>query len=176
MAVVRHPAHPTRGTTTGHVGTGDSPVQPSASSAAVFATASRRRDDQLRQPKRRKPLNDLYGFQTHGNDLADKTNDVLRIIRPVGIIRDAATLVSGHLILVNDPFKSRPVSKPIFESLRWNTTKRQKLVVNDRSLAPCSGAFSNPAHVGTGDSPVQPSASPAATSDSGRNDLVKVFL
>src|SRR5437867_4358998 len=143
MAVARHSAHPTNvGTTTAHVGTGDSPVQPSASSAAVFVLSGWG-NDQIRQTQRRKSLDDLHGFQTDGNDLANQANNVLRIIVPVGIIRDAAALVSGDLILVDYPFKSRPVPEPVFVSLRWNTTKSQKLVVNDRSLVLAQAHFGN---------------------------------
>jgi hypothetical protein len=45
------------------------------------------------QAKGRKRLDNLYGFEAYGDDLADQAKNVLRIVGAVGVVSDAATLV-----------------------------------------------------------------------------------
>ena len=50
--------------------------------------------------------------------MADKAHNVLRVIRSIWIIYNAAALVGFDLILVNDPFKSRAITQAVFKDLR----------------------------------------------------------
>jgi hypothetical protein len=52
----------------------------------------------------REVFNDLSGFETDGDDLPYQTQNILRVIVPIGIVGDAAAFVGGDLILIDDPF------------------------------------------------------------------------
>ena len=66
--------------------------------------------------------------------MADEPENVLRIIGPVGIVRDAAALVSRDLILVDDPFERRTIAEAVFERFSRDTAEGEELVVDERGF------------------------------------------
>jgi hypothetical protein len=42
----------------------------------------------------------FHRFQTHGDDLADETDDIFFVIHAVGVAGDVSLLVAGHAVLV----------------------------------------------------------------------------
>jgi hypothetical protein len=54
------------------------------------------------------------GFEADGYNLADKSDDVLGIVRAVGVIYDAGAFVGGDAILIDDPFEGASVAEAVF--------------------------------------------------------------
>ena len=50
-----------------------------------------------------------------GHYLTNQPHDVLRIIRAVGIVGDAAAFVGADLILIDDPFERGAIAQPILK-------------------------------------------------------------
>ena len=61
----------------------------------------------------REVFNDLSGFETDGDDLPYQTQNILRVIVPIGIVGDAAAFVGGDLILIDDPFEGGTVAEAV---------------------------------------------------------------
>ena len=55
-------------------------------------------------------LNCFHRFQAHRHHLANQANDVLRIIKLIGVVDDAAALVGAHAMTVNEPVQGRTIS------------------------------------------------------------------
>jgi len=72
----------------------------------------------------RQAIDDLHRLDADPDHLADQTNDIFRVLGAVGIGADAAALVLGDLLLVDNPIKSTSVAEAVFEHLRWNAGER----------------------------------------------------
>jgi hypothetical protein len=51
-----------------------------------------------------------YRLDAYADHLADEPDDVFLVVGPVGIGADAAALVLGHLVLVDDPIQGAAVT------------------------------------------------------------------
>ena len=60
---------------------------------------------------------DLDSFEADGDDLGDEAEDVLGLVRAVGVVGDAAAFVGADLILVNDLIEGGVVAETVFASL-----------------------------------------------------------
>lgn len=54
------------------------------------------------------------GFEADGDDLADEANDVLGIVRAVGVVDDAGAFVGGDAVLVDHPFEGAAIAEAVF--------------------------------------------------------------
>lgn len=50
-------------------------------------------------------------FQADGDDLADEADDVLGVVRAVGIVDDAGAHVGGDAVLIDDPFEGAAIAE-----------------------------------------------------------------
>ena len=80
--------------------------------------------------KHRQSLHNPNRLQTDCDHLPNQLNDVLRIVRTVRIVDDAASFVRLDAILVYHPFQRRPIPKPIFKRLRGYSVEGQEIVVH----------------------------------------------
>ena len=51
------------------------------------------------------------------------------IIRPVGVVGDAAAAISLDLVLVDDPIERGAVAEAIVEDCRWDAAEGEEVVV-----------------------------------------------
>jgi hypothetical protein len=73
--------------------------------------------------------------RTHRYSLADQTGNILRIVFAIRVVRYAAALVGGDLILIDDPFEGGAIAEAVFISFGRDAAKREELVVDERSLS-----------------------------------------
>src|SRR6478735_484890 len=76
--------------------------------------------DELGRELLRQGGDDLHRLEADADHLADKANDVLGVVGPVGVGTDAAAGVLGDAVLVDDPLQGAAVAEPIVEHLRRN--------------------------------------------------------
>lgn len=66
--------------------------------------------------------------------LSDKMPNVFRIVRTVRVVEHFAALVDFDTVLVDNPFDSTTVAKPIVVGFERDSTKRKEIVVFDALL------------------------------------------
>ena len=83
----------------------------------------------MSNPQLRQPFQNLYRLQTHANDLADQAHDILWILGAVGVVGDAAALVSLDAVLVDHPFEGGAVAKAVVEHFAGDAIQGEEAVV-----------------------------------------------
>ena len=107
-----------------------------ARSLVIKDAASRNSSrEALSHPQLRQPLHNPHRLQTHTDLLPYQPHNILRIIPPVRIVHDPAALIGLDAVLVNDPFKRRPVAEAEVEGLGGDAVQRQKVIVAIRVLS-----------------------------------------
>ena len=82
----------------------------------------------------RQSFNQLDGFQTDGDDLANQFDDVLRVVWAVGVVGDAASIVGFDLVLIDNPIQSRAIAQAVVKRFWWDASQGEKIIVADLSL------------------------------------------
>ena len=79
-------------------------------------------------------LHDIHRLQADCDHLADEAHDVLRVIRAVRIVDNAAALVGADLVLIDDPVQGRTIAQAVFEDFGRNPAESQEIVVDKLRL------------------------------------------
>ena len=74
-------------------------------------------------------VDEADGFEGDVGDLTDEAEDVLGIVGTVGVVGDSGTLVSGDLVLVDDPFKGAAIAEAVFEGVWGDAAEGEEGVV-----------------------------------------------
>jgi hypothetical protein len=88
----------------------------------------------LAHAQRRERADDARRFEADRDDLANQAEDIGWIVSAVGVVGDAAALVGGDLLLVDDPFEGGAVAEAVFVGFGRDAGQSQELVVDERSF------------------------------------------
>ncbi len=77
---------------------------------------------------------DLLRFETYGDDLAEKAQDVTFVIHPIRIAFDSAAPIDRDAILVDDPIERRAIAQFVSEDFWRDALQFERLVIFQSQL------------------------------------------